>query len=121
MAKTNPKATARKKRARRIRTKVLGTAERPRMSVYRSNRHIYVQVIDDVRGMTLFACSTESKSFDAAAMANKCEQAKEVGRLVAERAKAVGIERVVLDRGGNLYHGRIRFLSEGAREAGLVF
>lgn len=121
MAKTNPKVTARKKRAQRIRTKVLGTAERPRMCVYRSNRHIYVQMIDDVRGVTLLACSTDSKSFDGSSVKGKCEQAKEIGRQVAERAKAAGIERVVFDRGGNLYHGRIRFLSEGAREAGLVF
>ncbi|MDO5674377.1 MAG: 50S ribosomal protein L18 [bacterium] len=120
MAKTNPKVTARKKRAQRIRAKVLGTAERPRMCVYRSNRHIYAQLIDDEHGVTLLACSTESKVFDAS-VKGKCEQAKEVGRQVAEKAKAAGIERVVLDRGGNLYHGRIRFLSEGAREAGLVF
>ena len=121
MAKTYPKVTARKKRAQRIRTKVLGTAERPRMCVYRSNRHIYVQLIVEVGGVTLLACSTDSKSFDGSSVKGKCEQAKEIGRQVAERAKAAGIERVVFDRGGNLYHGRIRFLSEGAREAGLVF
>ncbi len=121
MAKTNPKVTARKKRAQRIRIKIQGTAERPRMRVFRSNRHISVQIIDDVRGMTLVACSTESKSFDASAFKGKCEQAKEIGRLVAEKAKAAGIEQVVFDRGGNLYHGRIRSLSEGAREAGLHF
>ena len=121
MAKTNPKVTARKKRAQRIRIKVLGTAERPRMSVYRSNRHIYVQIIDDIRGVTLLSCSTENKAFDASALKGKCEQAKEIGRQVAEKAKAAGIEQVVFDRGGNLYHGRVRFLSEGAREAGLVF
>lgn len=121
MAKTSPKVIARKKRAQRIRTKVQGTAERPRMSVYRSNRHIYVQIIDDVRGMTLLACSTGSKSFDASAVKGKCEQAKEIGRQVAAKAKAAGIEQVVFDRGGNQYHGRIRSLSEGAREGGLVF
>ena len=113
MAKTNPKVVARQKRAQRIRIKVKGTAERPRMSVFRSNRHISVQIIDDERGVTLLACSTAGKG--------KCEQAKEIGRQVAEKAKAAGIERVVFDRGGNLYHGRIRFLSEGAREAGLQF
>ncbi|NQS72089.1 MAG: 50S ribosomal protein L18 [Desulfobulbaceae bacterium] len=121
MAKTNPTVTARKKRALRVRTKVRGTAERPRMSVYRSNRHIYVQIIDDTRGVTLLSCSSENKAFNAAAIKGKCEQAKEVGRMVAEKAKAAGIEQVVFDRGGNLYHGRIRSLSEGAREAGLVF
>lgn len=121
MAKTNPKAVAREKRAQRIRTKVMGTADRPRMSVYRSNRHISVQIIDDERGVTLLACSTDSKNFDASAFKGKCEQAKEIGRMVAEKAKASGIERVVFDRGGNLYHGRVRFLSEGAREGGLQF
>lgn len=121
MAKTNPKVVARQKRAQRIRIKVKGTAERPRMSVFRSNRHISVQIIDDERGVTLLACSTDSKGFDASACKGKCEQAKEIGRQVAEKAKAAGIERVVFDRGGNLYHGRIRFLSEGAREAGLQF
>lgn len=121
MAKTNPKVTARRKKARRIRTRVQGTAERPRMSVYRSNRHIYVQIIDDERGATLLACSTNSKAFEASAEMDKCQQAREIGRMVGERAKAAGIERVVFDRGGNLYHGRVRFLSEGAREAGLLF
>ena len=121
MAKTNPVVTARKKRAQRIRTKVKGTAERPRMRVYRSNRHISVQIIDDERGVTLVACSTDSKSFDASAFKGKCEQAKEIGRQIAEKAKVAGIQQVVFDRGGNLYHGRIRFLSEGAREAGLHF
>ena len=121
MAKTNPKTVAREKRAQRIRTKVRGTADRPRMSVFRSNRHISVQIIDDERGVTLLACTTASKDFDASAFRGKCEQAKEIGRLVAEKARAAGIERVVFDRGGNLYHGRIRFLSEGAREAGLQF
>lgn len=121
MAKTYFKVTARKKRAQRIRTKIQGTAERPRMSVYRSNRHIYVQMIDDVRGVTLLSCSTGSKDFDPAQIKGKCEQAKEIGRMVAEKARAAGIEKVVFDRGGNLYHGRLRSLSEGAREAGLVF
>lgn len=121
MAKTNPKVVARKRRAQRIRLKVHGTSGRPRMSVFRSNRHISVQLIDDVRGITLLACSTDSKSFDASAFKGKSEQAREIGRQVAEKAKAAGIERVVFDRGGNLYHGRIRSLSEGAHEAGLQF
>jgi large subunit ribosomal protein L18 len=121
MAKTNPKVTARNKRVQRIRKKVFGTTERPRMSVFRSNRHIYVQIIDDVQHKTLAAMSTDDKDFDLAGLNGKCEQAKKVGSIIAERAKSVGIEKVVFDRGGNLYHGRIKALSDGAREGGLQF
>lgn len=121
MAKTNPKVVARIKRSKRIRTKINGTTEKPRMCVFRSNRHIYVQIIDDSKQATLVAVSTKSKEFDGSDVKDKTEQAKKVGVLIAERAKAAGIEKVVFDRGGNLYHGRVKALSEGAREGGLQF
>ncbi len=103
----------------RIRKKVNGTGERPRLAVFRSNKSIYCQVIDDLRGHTLAAaCSME----DAVSTSiNKTEQAKTVGKIIAEKAKAAGIDRVVFDRGGYLYHGRIKALAEGARENGLQF
>jgi large subunit ribosomal protein L18 len=121
MAKTNPKVTARKKRVKRIRVKIFGTTERPRMSVYRSNRHIYVQIIDDMQRKTLVAMSTEDKNFEYNDLNGKCEQAKRIGLLIAEKAKNAGIEKVVFDRGGYIYHGRVKALSEGAREGGLQF
>jgi large subunit ribosomal protein L18 len=121
MAKTNLKVTARNKRIQRIRKKIFGTSERPRMSIYRSNRHIYVQIIDDVLRQTLVAMSTGDKNFDSTDLSGKSEQAKKVGLIIAERAKSLGIEKVVFDRGGNLYHGRIKALSDGAREGGLQF
>ncbi|MBM9511190.1 50S ribosomal protein L18 [Desulfogranum marinum] len=121
MAKTNPKVTARYKRVRRIRKNMLGTSEKPRMRVFRSNKHIYVQIIDDLKKATLVSASTENKEFDAADLKGKCEKAKKVGLMVAEKAKAAGIEQVVFDRGGYIYHGRVKALSEGAREGGLKF
>jgi len=121
MANTNPKLTARKKRAKRNRTKIFGTSERPRMSVFRSNRHIYVQIIDDSIHSTLVSMSSQDKEFQPADKKNKCEVAKEIGSIVAKRAKNAGIKQVVFDRGGNLYHGRVKSLSEGAREGGLEF
>jgi large subunit ribosomal protein L18 len=121
MAKTNPKVTARKKRVQRIRVKIFGTSERPRMSVYRSNKHIYVQIIDDIQRKTLVAVSTDDKNFESSDLNGKCEQAKKIGILVAEKAKNAGIEKVVFDRGGYLYHGRVKALSDGAREGGLQF
>jgi len=121
MAKTNPKVTARKKRVQRIRVKIFGTAERPRMCVYRSNRHIYVQIIDDTQSRTLVALSTGDKNFDGNELNGKCEQAKKIGLLIAAKAKAAGIDKVVFDRSGYLYHGRVKALSDGAREGGLEF
>lgn len=121
MAKTNPKVTARQKRIRRIRKKISGTAERPRMRVFRSNRHIYVQLIDDTRQATLVSMSTGDREFDGSDCKGKCEQAKKVGLIVARRARDAGINEVVFDRGGNLYHGRVKALSDGAREGGLKF
>ncbi len=121
MAKTSPKIIARKKRAKRIRNRSFGTPERPRMSVFRSNSHIYVQIIDDTTHATLVTMSTRDKEFDASELKGKCARAKKVGEMIAERAKNAGIKRVVFDRGGNLYHGRVKALSDGAREGGLEF
>lgn len=118
---TKDKQTARTRRHFRVRKKVSGTSERPRLAVYRSNRHISAQVIDDRSGRTLAAASTIEKSVrDAGATGNKAA-ATVVGRLVAERAKAAGIERVVFDRGGFQYHGRVAAVADAAREAGLEF
>lgn len=103
----------------RIRKKVGGTAERPRLSVYRSNRAIYCQLIDDVAGRTIAAASTKDK--EVPNTGNKSEQSGAVGKLLADRAKAAGIENVVFDRGGYLYHGRVKALADGAREGGLKF
>lgn len=100
----------------RIRKKVNGTAERPRLSVFRSNAGIYCQIIDDLKGHTLAAASSKE-----AAKGTKTEQAVAVGKIIAEKAKAAGISGVVFDRGGYLYHGRIKALAEGAREGGLQF
>ena len=100
----------------RIRKKIVGTAERPRLSVFRSNKQIYAQVINDKAGVTLAAAS--SLGFEKM---NKTEQAKKVGLLLAEKAKAAGVESVVFDRNGYLYHGRVQSLADGAREGGLNF
>jgi large subunit ribosomal protein L18 len=108
----------RQKRHNRVRARVTGTPERPRLNVFRSLNHIYAQVIDDTQGHTLAAASTQDKGVTEAP---KTEQAKAVGQLVAERAKAVGITKVVFDRGGYLYHGRIKALADGARDGGLDF
>jgi len=105
---------------RRIRRKVAGTPERPRLSVYRSLKHIYAQLIDDSRGRTLAAASSKDAGTGVSAGGNLAG-AKVVGRLVAERARAAGIQKVVFDRGGYLYHGRVKALAEAAREAGLEF
>lgn len=99
-----------------------GTAERPRLSVYRSTNHIYAQIIDDVKGVTLCAASTVEKDIaKQVAKMNKVEAAKAVGKAVAERAKKLGVEAVVYDRGGYIYTGRVQALADGAREAGLNF
>ena len=113
---------ARKRRQRRIRMKIAGTSARPRLNVFRSLDHIYAQVIDDVAGRTLAAASTVDKQLGSQlAGKTKKEQAALVGKAVAERAKDQGIDRVVFDRGGYLYHGRIKALADGAREGGLQF
>ena len=110
---------ARLKRHQRVRSKVSGTADRPRLDVFRSAKNIYAQVIDDVAGVTLVSASTNEKDFTEYG-GNK-DAAKKVGLIIAERCKAKGIENVVFDRGGYLYHGRVKELAEGAREGGLQF
>jgi large subunit ribosomal protein L18 len=113
---------SRERRRRRVRMKLSGTSERPRLNVFRSLDHIYAQVIDDVEGRTLASASSLDKDLRSE-MSDKTkkEQAELVGKTVAERAKVVGIETVVFDRGGFLYHGRIKALADGAREGGLKF
>ena len=109
----------RMKRHKRVRAKISGTPERPRLNVFRSNANIYAQIIDDVNGVTLVSANTLEKEFEGAT--GNCEAAKKVGAVLAERAKEKGIEEVVFDRGGYVYHGRIAALADGAREAGLKF
>ena len=116
------RAEARKLRSRRIRRKIKGTPERPRLAVFRSGKHIYAQVIDDLSGQTLVAASTLSKDLAESRKAggNK-EGAAEVGKMVAAKAKAAGINNVVFDRAGFRFHGRIKALADAARETGLEF
>ncbi len=122
MIKRINRSEKRKRRHLRIRKKVFGTPERPRLAVYRSNKHIYAQIIDDTKGHTLVAASTLDKELRGKIQKtwNK-EAAKEVGKLVGKRAVEKGIKKVVFDRGGYKYHGRIKELADGAREAGLEF
>ena len=121
MANVN-REIARKRRHERVRKKVSGTAERPRLNVYRSLENIYAQVIDDVTGNTLVSASTLDKELRGQlAELTKVDQAKAVGKAVAERAKAKGIDQVVFDRGGFPYHGRVKALADGSREGGLAF
>ena len=118
VSKVNKNAM-RLKRHVRVRGKISGTPECPRLNVFRSNANIYAQIIDDVNGVTLVAASTNEKDFEGAT--GNCEAAKKVGLVLAERAKAKGVEVVVFDRAGYLYHGRVAALAEGAREGGLQF
>ena len=113
------KLERRQKIRSRIRGKISGTTERPRLSVYRSNKEIYVQLIDDSKGSTLLAASTRDKDFARAG--NKVEQGKAIGTALAKKAADKGITEVVFDRGGYLYHGRVKAVAEGAREGGLKF
>jgi large subunit ribosomal protein L18 len=116
------KNKARLKRHLRVRKKVNGTTARPRLSVYRSSKHMYAQIIDDTNAVTIVAASTADKDLKAGVTnGGSIEAAKQVGELIAKRAKEKGIESVVFDRGGYLYHGRIQALADAAREAGLVF
>ncbi len=119
MVKKPDSNKARLKRHRRVRAKIAGTPERPRLNVFRSSKHIYAQLIDDVNGVTLAAASTMEKDFEGAG-GNK-EAAKKVGQLIGKKAADKGITEVVFDRGGYLYHGRIKELADGARENGLSF
>lgn len=107
------------KRHRRVRKNISGTAERPRLNVFRSSNHIYAQIIDDTKGATLVAASSLDKAFEG--YGGNIEGAKAVGKLIAEKAVAAGIKQVVFDRGGYVYHGRVAALAEGAREGGLEF
>ena len=111
-----------RRRHRRVRRKVIGTAERPRLAVFRSNQHIYVQVIDDNQQHTLAAASTLEPTLKSELKTGAtCDASVEVGKLIAQRAIEKGISKVVFDRGGNIYHGRVKALAEAAREAGLDF
>ena len=107
------------KRHKRVRAKIAGTPERPRLNVFRSETNIYAQIIDDTKGITLVSASSLEKGFECEG--TKTDAAKKVGEAIAERAKAKGIDTVVFDRGGYLYHGRVKALAEGAREGGLQF
>ncbi|MDX2272527.1 MAG: 50S ribosomal protein L18 [Cyanobacteriota bacterium] len=119
--KTNRKTTT-QRRHQRIRRKVAGTAERPRLAIFRSHQHIYAQVIDDLAQRTLVSASTVDKEIrEQLTSSATCEAATIVGRTVAERAMQAGVTQVVFDRGGKLYHGRVQALAEAAREAGLDF
>lgn len=121
-SKTNPRQQARLKRKKRIRKTISGSPERPRLSVFRSSQHIYAQLIDDFNGATLAAVSTMDPEIrQQEKVKGKIENAKRVGKAIADRAKAKGITRVVFDRNGFLYHGRVRALAAAAREAGLDF
>ena len=117
MAK-NKKLIRRNRIRLRVRKKIEGTEARPRLSVYRSNKHMYAQLIDDLSGRTLVAASTFE---DSKASGNPTEKSKEVGKRLAERAKEAGVDTVVFDRNGYRYHGRVKALADGAREAGLQF
>ncbi|MCF6246449.1 MAG: 50S ribosomal protein L18 [Desulfobacula sp.] len=122
MGNTAPRLKARLKRKKRIRKNIFGNQDRPRMSVFRTTKHIYAQIIDDTKGITLVAASTLDKDYlENKVEGKKVDIAKAVGNLVGKRALDTGIKKVVLDRNGFLYHGRIKALSDGAREAGLNF
>ena len=120
MSNAQQKRQGRIRRHRRVRKKVRGTTERPRLAVFRSNKHISAQVIDDLTGRTVAAASTIEADLRTGATSN-VDAATKVGQLVAERAKAAGVDKVVFDRGGFLYHGRVAALAAAAREAGLEF
>ena len=118
---TDKKILARNRRHYRVRKKILGTSERPRLSVFRSNSHLYAQVINDLVGKTIASASTSDKELGKKIKSTTIEAAKKVGELVAKRTLACGVKTVVFDRGGYLYHGKVKTLAEAAREAGLIF
>lgn len=119
MVKKYDSNAQRLKRHKRVRAHISGTAETPRLNVFRSDKHIYAQIIDDVAAKTLVAAATNEKDFGA--YGGNVEAAKKLGTIIAERALKAGIEKVVFDRGGYLYHGRVKALADGAREGGLKF
>ena len=122
MSAVDFKRQARIKRKKRIRKKMTGTQERPRLSVFRSARHVYAQIVDDSRGTTVVSASSVEKAVKSQpAFENKVALAEHIGKLIAERAAEKGIKKVVFDRNGFLYHGRVKAISEGARKAGLDF
>ena len=122
MGNTAPRLKARLKRKKRVRKNIFGNQDRPRLSVFRSSKHIYAQIVDDISGSTLVSASTLDNEYkEHKVEGKKVEIAKAVGNLVGKRALDKGIKKVVLDRNGFLYHGRIKALSDGAREAGLNF
>ena len=122
MGTLNPRSQARLKRKKRIRKKLVGTSNQPRLCVFRSAKHIYAQLIDDSQGQTLVAASSMEKAVrDDSETKNKVTAANTVGKIIGQRALEKGVKKVVFDRNGFLYHGRIRAVSEGAREAGLKF
>ena len=122
MNRYKAKRLAQKRRERRVRSKIFGTAEAPRLSIHRTNANIYAQVIDDADGKTICSASTLSAEFRATGKVGSNKEAAEfVGKLVGERALAAGVTAVKFDRGGHIYHGRIKALADGAREAGLKF
>lgn len=120
MARTAQKVRRRAQIKKRLRRKLKGTAEKPRLAIFRSNKQIYAQIIDDEQGATLASCSSRIKDVNSQPL-SKTEQSREVGKKLAEIAKGKGIEVVVFDRGGYKYHGRVKALAEGAREGGLNF
>jgi large subunit ribosomal protein L18 len=122
MGNTSPRLVSRLKRKKRIRKSIFGEQDRPRMSVFRTAKHIYAQIVDDTKGVTLVSASTLDKEYKEKPVAGKKQEiAKAVGNLIGKRAVDKGITKVVLDRNGFLYHGRIKALSDAAREAGLIF
>ena len=121
MLKPRERNVIRKRVHARIREKMSGTAERPRLNVYRSLNHIYTQLVDDQNGVTIVAASSLGKKAEEKAYGGNVAAAKEVGKLIAQRAQEKGIKRIVFDRGGYLYHGRVKALADAAREAGLEF
>ena len=123
MAKTSPRLKARLRRKQHIRKHISGTAKRPRMAIFRSSKHIYAQIIDDERGITIASASSLTPEIRSKAedLEDKKAVAKEVGRIIAQRAKGKGVNVVAFDRGGYLYHGRIKALADAAREVGLNF
>ena len=122
MGSMNYREQARLKRKKRIRKNIIGTSDKPRLSVYRSAKHIYAQIIDDSKGQTLVSASSLEKAVkDNPDIKKKVDAANTVGKLIGERAAGKGVKQVVFDRNGFLYHGRVKAVSEGAREAGLTF
>jgi len=122
MEKNKAKRAGLKRRQRRVRGKISGTSERPRLRVTRTNKHIYAQVVDDTKGMTIVAANTLQAEFKETGKSGATvEGAKQLGEILGKRAIAAGIDEVVFDRGGHLYHGRVQALADGARSAGLKF